>query len=214
MSEGFQAYSSPSRVVCRWCFIQPLIRVGHIEIPSQLRNGDCDRTVIGRLLFIIIAFSFSLSSVGRLCCLSSGLWLWRSTGLSLDSRLTTQCNSIQCNSTLHNELPPYEGIIRDGMSDQMFPKSWHCQIWVDPSASLYYISHLSLGFELLTYTSKYQYQRNHLVGRLTRLPPPPLPLILASCRIWPIKALIYVTRDILTKVRKQFLRVKMLKKCG
>ena len=38
----------------------------------------------------------------------------------------------------------------------------------------------------------------------TRLPPPPLPLILASCRIWPIKALIYVTRDILTKVRKQF----------
>ena len=136
MSEGFQAYSSPSRVVCRWCFIQPLIRVGHIEIPSQLRNGDCDRTVIGRLLFIIIAFSFSLSSVGRLCCLSSGLWLWRSTGLSLDSRLTTQCNSIQCNSTLHNELPPYEGIIRDGMSDQMFPKSWHChkrgRWWVNP----------------------------------------------------------------------------------
>ena len=104
-------------------------------------------------------------------------------------------------------------LLREGLGDQIFPKSWHCQIWVDPSASLYYIS-LSLGFELLTYTSKYQYQRNHLVGRLTRLPPPPLPLILASCRIWPIKALIYVTRDILTKVRKQFLRVKMLKKCG
>ena len=179
MSEGFQAYSSPSRVVCRWCFIQPLIRVGHIEIPSQLRNGDCDRTVIGRLLFIIIAFSFSLSSVGRLCCLSSGLWLWRSTGLSLDSRLTTQCNSIQCNSTLHNELPPYEGIIRDGMSDQMFPKSWHChkrggggstQFWqcqdfgniCSPTPSLYCFSWNSMFKFYITKYCPNQSRSNHI----------------------------------------------------
>ena len=42
----------------------------------------------------------------------------------------------------------------------------------------------------------------------------PHPLILVSWRIWPLKAHICDSRHFSTKVRKSFLRVKMLNKCG